>query len=55
MGSGWSYIRDFWRFYLVKLVEFVLNNNSFEFKNEIKQHFSGTVIDAKVPPPCACI
>ena len=40
---------------LVKLAEFVLKNNFFEFNNEIKQHISGTAIGTKFDPPYACI
>ena len=40
---------------LVKLAEFVLKNNFFEFNNEIKQQISGTAIGTKFAPPYACI
>ena len=40
---------------LVKLAEFVLKNNFFEFNNEIKQHISGTAIGTKFDPPYTCI
>ena len=40
---------------LVKLAEFVLKNNFFEFNNKIKQHISGTAIETKFPLPYACI
>ena len=36
---------------LVKLAEFVLKNNFFEFNNEIKQQISGTAIGTKFAPP----
>ena len=40
---------------LVKLAEFVLKNNFFEFNNEIKQQISGTAIGTKFTPPYTCI
>ena len=40
---------------LVKLAEFVLENNFFEFNNEIKQQISGIAIGTKFAPPNACI
>ena len=40
---------------LVKLAEFVLKNNFFEFNNEIKPQISGTAIGTKFAPPYACI
>ena len=40
---------------LVKLAEFVLKSNFFEFNNEIKQYISGTAIGTKFSPPYACI
>ena len=40
---------------LVKLAEFVLKNNFFEFNNQIKQQISGTAIGTKFAPPYACI
>ena len=40
---------------LVKLAEFVLKNNFFEFNNEIKQQISGTPIGTKFAPSYACI
>ena len=36
---------------LVKLAEFVLKNNFFEFNNKIKQQISGTAIGTKFAPP----
>ena len=36
---------------LVKMAEFVLKNNHFEFNGSIKQQLSGTVIGAKFVPP----
>ena len=40
---------------LVKLAEFVLENNIFEFNKKIKQQISGTPIGTKFPPPYTCI
>ena len=40
---------------MVKLAEFVLKNNFFEFKNEIKQQIPGTTNGTKFAPPYACI
>ena len=40
---------------VIKLAEFVLKNNFFEFKNEIKQQIPGTTIGTKFAPPYACI
>ena len=40
---------------LLKMAEFVLKNNYFEFVNKIKQHISGTAIGTKFAPPYACI
>ena len=40
---------------LVKLAEFVLKNNFFEFNNEIKQQISGTTHGTKFAPPYTCI
>ena len=39
----------------VKLPEFVLNNNLFEFKHKVKQQISRTAIETKLAPPYACI
>ena len=36
---------------LVKLAEFVLKNNLFEFNDKVKQQISGTVIGTKFAPP----
>ena len=41
--------------YPVKVTEFVLKNNYFEFNNKIKQRISGTAIGTKFAPPYACI
>ena len=40
---------------LVKVAEFVLNNNIFEFKSRAYQQKSGTAIGTKFAPPYACI
>ena len=40
---------------LVKMAEFVLKNNYFEFNGSIKQQLSGTAIGTKFAPPYACI
>ena len=40
---------------LVEMAHFVLNNNYFEFNNEIYHQISGTAIGTKFAPPYACI
>ena len=40
---------------LIKMAEFVLRNNLFDFNNKVFQQISGTVIGTKVTPPYACI
>ena len=40
---------------LVKLAEFILKNNLFEFNNKVKHRISGTAITSKFAPPYACI
>ena len=40
---------------LLKMAEFVLKNNYFEFGNKLKQRTSGTAIGTKFAPPCECI
>ena len=40
---------------LIKMVEFVLKNNYFEFNGKVKQHLYGTVINTKFGSPYACI
>ena len=40
---------------LLKMAEFVLKNNYFEFGNKIKQQISGTAIGTKFAPPYASI
>ena len=39
---------------LLKMAEFVLKNNYFEFGNKIKQIY-GTLVGTKVAPPSTCI
>ena len=39
---------------LIKMTDFVLKNNYFEFNRQIKQQISSTAIGAKFSPPCAC-
>ena len=40
---------------LLKMAEFVLKNDYFEFGNQIKQQISETAIRTKFSPPYACI
>ena len=40
---------------LVKLAEFVLKNNYFQFLDKVYQQISGTAIGTKFAPPYACI
>ena len=40
---------------LVKMAEFVLKNNYFEFNSTVKHQISGTAIRTKFAPPYACI
>ena len=40
---------------LIKMAEFVLRNNLFDFNNKVFQQISGTVIGTKVTPPYAYI
>ena len=40
---------------LVKMAEFVLKNNYFEFNSKIKKQISGTAIGTKFAPAYACI
>ena len=40
---------------LVKMAEFVLKNNYFEFSDKVFQQISGTAIGTKFAPPYACI
>ena len=40
---------------LVKIAEFVLKNNYFQFSGKVYQQISGTAIDTKFAPPYACI
>ena len=40
---------------LIKMTEFALKNNYFEFNGKVKQQISGTGIRTKCTPPYACI
>ena len=40
---------------LLKMAQFVLKNNFFEFNNDVFQQISGTAIGTKFAPPYACI
>ena len=40
---------------LIKIAEFVLKNNYFQFSDKVYQQISGTAIDTKFAPPYACI
>ena len=40
---------------IVKMTEFVLKNNIFEFDEKVKQQFAGTAIGTKFATPYACI
>ena len=40
---------------ILKMLEFFLKNDYFEFNGNVKQQLSGTVIGAKCAPPYACI
>ena len=40
---------------LVKIAEFVLKNNYFQFNGQVKHQISGTAIGIKFAPTCACI
>ena len=40
---------------LIKIAEFVLKNNFFEFDTNVHEQISGIVIAAKFSPPYACI
>ena len=40
---------------LVKMTEFVLKNNYFQFSDKAYQQISGTAIGTKFAPPYACI
>ena len=40
---------------LVKMAEFVLKNNYFQFSDKVYQQISGTAIGTKFAPPYACI
>ena len=36
---------------LIKMAEFILKNNYFQFNGKVKQHLYGTVINTKFGPP----
>ena len=40
---------------LIRMADFVLKNNYFEFKGQIKQEISGIAIGTKFAPPYACL
>ena len=40
---------------IVKMADFVLKNNLFEFDSTFYKQISGTAIGTKFAPPCACI
>ena len=40
---------------LIKMAEFVLKNNYFQFSDKAYQQISGRAIGTKFAPPCACI
>ena len=40
---------------IVRIAEFVLKNNFFEFNGKDKRQYSGTTIGTKFAPPYACI
>ena len=40
---------------LVKMAEFVLKNNYFQFSDKVYQKISGIAIGTKFAPPYACI
>ena len=40
---------------VVKMAEFVLKNNYFQFNDKVKQQISGTTIGTKFPPTYACV
>ena len=40
---------------LIKMAEFVLKNNYFEFNGQVKQKISGTAVGTKVAPIYTCI
>ena len=40
---------------IVKMTEFVLKNNIFEFNGKVKKQVAGTTIGTKFAPPYACI
>ena len=40
---------------LLRMVDFVLKNNFFEFNGQIKQQIPGAVIGTQFAPPCVCL
>ena len=40
---------------LIKMAEFVLKSNYFEFNGKVKQQLSGTAIGTKFAPPYPCV
>ena len=40
---------------LIRMADFVLKNNYFEFNGQIKQQIAGTAIGTKFAPPYACL
>ena len=40
---------------IVKMAEFVLKNNIFQFNGNVQQQVTGTAIGTKFAPPYACI
>ena len=40
---------------IVKMAEFVLKNNYFQFNDKVKQQISGTAIGTKFAPTYACV
>ena len=40
---------------LIRMADFVLKNNYFEFNGQIKKQISGTAIGTKFAPPYACL
>ena len=40
---------------LVKIIEFVLKNNYFDFNSTVKHQISGMAIGTRFVPPYACI
>ena len=40
---------------LLRMVDFVLKNNFFEFNGQIKQQIPGAAIGIQIFPPCMCL